>query len=270
MSQYPHLPMVPSPGGGGPPVAPPPVPAAPPPEPIGPRVLAQLKNVGRVSAWLAPAVLIAGTAIANEPGMAQAAVNWKHGISGRLDDGVKQLLPQLVTASRNGWIALDQQEFERVVWLFHREIGALRGVLGDVGGMVDEVAAGYRSYWVSIASLGATTLTLLVFAKRLQMLPHTKLWGGLLEKFVASGTNGAVAALTLTLVAGMRGAGDIMATVLKKDHQFGFITPNGAAAVNFEQAKIDTGKYPSFQAPPRPGEVPPGQFEWVEPDRKQA
>ncbi|MEV0350447.1 hypothetical protein AB0H88_32090 [Nonomuraea sp. NPDC050680] len=240
------------------------------PEPIGPKVLESIKRLGRISAWLVPAVIVAGTAIANEPGMAQAAANWKNGISNRLDDGVKQLLPQLVAASRSGWIALDQQEFERVVWVFHREIGALRGVLGDVGGMVDEVAAGYRSYWVKLATLGVTTLTLLMFAKQLQAFPHTKLYGGLLEKFIASGTNGAVAVLTLTLVSGLRGAGDVMSTVIKKGHQFGYITPNGAAAIDFEQATINAAKFPSFQAPAKPGQLPPGsdKFDWVEPNQE--
>ncbi|MEU7859450.1 hypothetical protein [Nonomuraea sp. NPDC049141] len=239
------------------------------PEPIGPKVLESLKRLGRISAWLVPAVVVAGTAIANEPGMAQAATNWKNGIAGRLDDGVKQLLPQLVATSRSGWIALDQQEFERVVWIFHREIGALRGVLGDVGGMVDEVAAGYRSYWVKLATLGVTTLTLLLFAKRLQAFPHTRLYGGLLEKFVASGTNGAVAVLTLTLVSGLRGAGDIMSTVIKKEHQFGYIKPSGAAEVNFEQATINAKEFPSFQAPDKPGDLPKGyeKFDWVEPEQ---
>ncbi|MBT2224509.1 hypothetical protein [Nonomuraea sp. NEAU-A123] len=255
----------------GPPLTPynpPPPPTVP--EPIGPKVLESLKRLGRISAWVIPAVVVAGTAIANEPGMAQAATNWKNGIAGRLDDGVKQLLPQLVATSRSGWIALDQQEFERVVWIFHREIGALRGVLGDVGGMVDEVAAGYRSYWVKLATLGVTTLTLLMFAKRLQAFPHTKLYGGLLEKFVASGTNGAVAILTLTLVSGLRGAGDIMSSVIKKEHQFGYIKPSGAAAVNFEQATINAKGFPSFQAPDKPGDLPKGyeKFDWVEPNQE--
>jgi hypothetical protein len=249
----------------GPPPTMPPTPT--PPEPIGPKVLQALKRAGKLSAWLVPAVVVAGTAIANEPGMAQAASNWKNGISARLDDGVKQLLPQLIAASRTGWIALDQQEFERVVALFHREIGSLRSILGDVGGMVDEVAAGYRGYWVKLATLGATTLTLLMFAKQLQTLPHTKLYGGLLEKFVASGLNGAVAVLTLTLISSLRAAGDIMSTVVKKDHQFAYIRPSGAAKVDFRQATIDASKYPSFQAPAKPGDLPSGykNFDWVEP-----
>ncbi|MFI7130778.1 hypothetical protein ACIBQ1_34160 [Nonomuraea sp. NPDC050153] len=233
-------------------------------------MMAKLNRLGKISIWVAPAVAIAGTAIANEPGMAQAASNWKHGISGRLDDGVKQLLAQVVTTSRDGWVARDQQEFERVVWLLHREIGVLRGVLGDVGGMMDEIAAGYRSYWLKVGSLAASTFTLLLFAKRLQSSPHTSLYGGLLEKFVASGLNGAVAVLTLTLVSGLRGVGEVMATATKKNHQFAYVAPSGEGRIDFTQATIDVESFPPFQAPVTSGELPAGadDFDWTEPGAK--
>lgn len=237
------------------------------PEPIGPKVLEALKKVGKWSLYLAPAIVIASTAIVNEPGMAQAASNWKYGIAGRLDDGIKQLLPQIVAASRTNWIAMDQQEFERVIWLFHREIGVLRGIFGDIGGMLDEVAAGYRSYWLRLAELGVTTVTLLVFAKRMQLMPQTTFWGMLLEKFVATAANGAVAVLTLTLGSALKAAGDVMSTMLKKDHQFGYIMPSGDAKVDFEQATIDSGEYPSYQQPPAPGRLPEDyqDFDWIAP-----
>ncbi|GAA4233966.1 hypothetical protein FHR32_001446 [Streptosporangium album] len=237
------------------------------PEPIGPKVLKALKKAGRWSVYLAPAIFIAGTAIVNEPGMAQAASNWKHGIAGRLDDGIKQLLPQLVATSRTNWIAMDQQEFERVIWLFHREIGVLRGIFGDIGGMLDEVAAGYRSYWLKLASLAVTTATLLVFAKRMQALPQTRFWGMLLEKFVTTAANGTVAVLTLTLGSALKAAGDVMSTMLKKDHQFGYIMPDGDAKVDFKQATIDSGEYPSYQQPPAPGRLPKDyrDFDWIAP-----
>jgi hypothetical protein len=223
-----------------------------------------------ISAWLAPAVLIASTAVANEPGMAQAAVNWKHGIAGRLDDGIKQLLPQLVNASRDGWVALDQQEFERVVWLFHREIGVLRGVLGDIGGMMDEVAAGYRNYWLSVAGLCASTIALLVWTKKLQASPNTAAYGVMLEKFIATGVNGTVSVLTITLASSVRSTGQIMATMVKKDHQFGYVAPSGQGKIDFSQATIDVNAFPSFQAPAKSGELPPGadDFDWEAPDTK--
>ncbi|MEU4542671.1 WXG100 family type VII secretion target [Nonomuraea dietziae] len=240
-------------------------------QPIGHKVLELLKKAGRVSLGMAPAIAVASTMLANEPGMAQAASNWKNGIAARLDDGIKQLLPQLVATSKEGWIAQDREEFERVVWTFHREIGALRSVLSDIGGMLDEVAAGYRSYWLKMASLAVAALGLFVFAKRLQALPSTALAGALLEKFVTLGVNSTTAILTMTLSSTLKAAGDVMTTVLKKKHQFAYVTPSGDAKVNFRTISIDTSKYPSFREPAKPGALPPGHqnFDWVEPKREK-
>ncbi|NUW40949.1 WXG100 family type VII secretion target [Nonomuraea rhodomycinica] len=249
-----------------------PYPQPPPPEPLGPKVLPQVKRLGKMSLWLVPAGVIASMAIANEPAMAQAASNWKYGVAARLDDGIKQLLPQITRASQNGWIAADQQEFERVVALFSREIGALRGALGEIAGVLDEVAAGYRSYWVRLAVLASLTVSLLLFAKRLKAFPHTKFWGGMLEAAIAAGANGSVAAMTLILGSSLQGALDNVMTMVRRQHQFGYVLPSGAAAVDFTQATIDVSRYPSFRAPAKPGELPPGynQFDWVEPLQKKA
>jgi hypothetical protein len=240
-------------------------------QPIGHKVLELLKKAGRVSLGMAPAIAVASTMLANEPGMAQAASNWKNGVAARLDDGIKQLLPQLVAASKEGWIAQDREEFERVIWMFHWEIGALRSVLSDIGGMLDEVAAGYRSYWLKMASLAVAALGLFVFAKRLQALPSTALAGALLEKFVTLGVNSTTAILTMTLSSTLKAAGDVMTTVLKKKHQFAYVTPSGDAKVNFRTITIDTSKYPSFREPAKPGALPPGHqnFDWVEPKREK-
>ncbi|MEV0148065.1 MULTISPECIES: hypothetical protein [unclassified Nonomuraea] len=241
------------------------------PEPIGPKVLEQLKRLYRMSPWLASAVVVASMAIANEPAMAQAASNWKYGVSSRLDDGIKQLLPQITRASQNGWIAGDQQEFERVVSVFSREVGALRGALGEIASVLDEIGAGYRSYWTRLGVLAVMTLGVLVFAKRLQAFPHTKFWGGMLETAIAAGANGLVAALTLVLGSSLQGALDNVMTMFRRQHQFGYVLPGGKASVDFTQATIDPSKYPSYRAPARPGDLPPGyqQFDWVEPKQDE-
>ncbi|MEU6996979.1 hypothetical protein [Nonomuraea sp. NPDC046570] len=235
--------------------------------PIGPRVLDLLKGLGRLAVGLTPAIALAGTAIANEPGMAQAASNWKHGISARLDDGVKQLLPQILNTARDGWIARDRDELERAIWLYHREIGALRGVFSDLAGMIDEVAAGYRGYWLKLAGLAIAAMSLLLLAKRMQAMPHphAKLVGGLTERFVTTSVNSSAAILTLILTSALRAAGEVMTTMLKKHHQFGYIMPSGDAKVDFMHATLDTSAYPSFKEPPPGATVPPGTFTWVEP-----
>ncbi|MFI6900042.1 hypothetical protein ACIBKY_02215 [Nonomuraea sp. NPDC050394] len=258
----------------GPPGTGPVVPASPPPaaEPFGAKVHRYLKKVGKIGLGLSPAIIISGGMIANEPGMAQAASNWKSGVAARLDDGIKQLLPQLISTSKDGWIARDREEFERVLWIFHREIGALRSTLGDVGGMIDEVAASYRSFWLRMANLGVAAVGLLIFAKRLQMLPNTMVAGMLLEKFVTLGVNATTAILTMTLSSTLKAAGEVMTTVLKKRHQFGYVTPGGDAAIDFKSITFDSGKYPSFKAPPKPGVLPDGheKFDWIEPKQVPA
>ncbi|MEV0197614.1 hypothetical protein [Nonomuraea sp. NPDC050691] len=237
------------------------------PEALGPKVLEQLKRLPQLSKWLLPAVAIASMSIANEPSIARAASTWKKGVSARLDDGVKQLLPQLTRAAQKEWIAADEQEFEKVVSVFSREIGALRSAIGDIASMLDEVAAGYRSYWARLAVLATITVTLLVFAKKLQAYPHTKFWGGMLESAIAAGTNGGVAAMTLILGSSLQGGLDSVMTMLRKQHQFGYVLPEGDAKVDFTQAVLDVNSHPSFRAPARPGDLPAGyqQFDWVAP-----
>ncbi|MBN6056483.1 hypothetical protein JYK22_31435, partial [Nonomuraea sp. RK-328] len=241
----------------------------PVPEPIGPKVLESLKTLGRISLWLLPGIAIASTAIANEPGMAQAAANWKSGIAARMDGGVKQLLSQLASAQKNNWIAADRTEYERVLWMFDTEMEALRNAFTQIGGMIDEVAAGYRGYWLKLAATAGTCLTALAIAKLLQRLPHTAAAGMLYEKIIATGTNGAVAVFTLLLRNGMQAAGNILGTMMKKDHQFGYVFPGAGAAVNFKQATIDTNRYSSYQQPAKPGDLPPGyqNFDWVAPGK---
>ncbi|MDR8408575.1 hypothetical protein MTP10_07480 [Nonomuraea sp. 3-1Str] len=241
----------------------------PPVEPVGPRVLEALKALGKISLWLLPGVAIASTAIANEPGMAQAAANWKSGMAARMDGGVKQLLSQLASAQKNSWIAADRGEYERVLWMFDTEMEALRSAFTQIGGMIDEVAAGYRGYWLKLAATAGGCVTALLTAKLLQRMPHTAAAGMLYEKIIATATNGAVAVFTLLLRGGMQAAGDILGTMMKKDHQFGYVFPGAGAAVNFKQATIDTKLYPSYQEPTRPGELPPGyqNFDWVAPGK---
>ncbi|MER7501178.1 hypothetical protein AB0L05_14810 [Nonomuraea pusilla] len=239
-------------------------------EPLGPRVLMNWRSLARFSVYLVPVAVIAGTAIVNEPGMAQAASNWKFGMAARLDDGVKQLLPQVIATSRSGWIALDQQELERVIAVFHREIGVLRNTLSEIGGVIDEIAAGYRSYWVQMATTAATATTLLIAALRMKAVPVPGVWvtGMILEKLVGSLAIGTVAVFTGMLASMLKEAMDVLSTLLKKDHQFGYVMPSGDAAIDFTQATIDLKSFPSYNEPPAKGALPPGHqnFQWVEPD----
>ncbi|MFF5212396.1 hypothetical protein [Streptosporangium sp. NPDC000396] len=226
-----------------------------------------LKKAGRWSGYLIPLIIIASTAIANEPDMAQAAGHWKNRISGSLDDGMKQLLAQIVGTSKEGWIAKDQKELERVIWIFHREIGVLRGAFADIAKMVDDVASSYRSYWEKIGTMVISAIMLIIVAKRMQLVPQARPWGMLLEKSVATAATGTTAIFTKTLASILTAGNGVLTNAIKKDHQFHHIMPNGEAKVNFREATLDSSKYPSFQSPPAPNQLPKGheRFDWIEP-----
>jgi hypothetical protein len=109
-----------------------------------------------------------------------------------------------------------------------------------------------------------------VWTKKLQASPNTAAYGVMLEKFIATGVNGTVSVLTITLASSVRSTGQIMATMVKKDHQFGYVAPSGQGKIDFSQATIDVNAFPSFQAPAKSGELPPGadDFDWEAPDTK--
>ncbi|MGR6923841.1 hypothetical protein ACU635_57085 [[Actinomadura] parvosata] len=238
---------------------------------IGERALDALKKAGRLTVGLAPSIAIAGGMLANEPGMARAVSTLDSGMSARLDDGIKQLLPQLLNTARDGWIALDRDEYEKWIWTFHREIGALRNVISKGAGMLDEVAAGYRSFWTWVLRASLAAIGLLVVAKKLQRVPNTSVWGLLLERYITGTVNVSTLFLATTLGHTLKEAGDVLSTMVKKQHQFGYITPSGDAAIDFRSVTIDASEFPSFAEPdPRTG-LPPGyeDFTWVEPKRTE-
>ncbi|MFG2077421.1 hypothetical protein [Nonomuraea maritima] len=236
---------------------------------LGDKALDALKRTGRLAVGIAPAVAIAGGMLANEPGMARAVSVWDSGMSARLDDGIKQLIPQILNTARSGWIARDAEELERVLWMFHREIGVLRGVLSKGAGMLDEIAASYRSFWTWVMRVSFAAMGLLVVAKSLQRVPNTSVWGLLLEKYITAQVNVATLFIATSLTTTLKEGGEVLSTMVKKNHQFGYVTPGGDAAVNFRTITIDSEEYPSFGEPARNGGLPPHyqDFDWIGPKR---
>ncbi|MGW2152200.1 hypothetical protein [Nonomuraea sp. NPDC001699] len=239
-------------------------------ESLSARVLNLLKRAGRFSPYLVAVTAIVAVGAADEFAMAEAANVWKYGISARLDDGVKNLMPQILATSRTGWIAADQTEFGRVQALFHQEIGALRNSFGEIGGVLDEVAAGVRNYWMQIGSTVVTGITLLLTAVRMKLapVPQVAAAGMILEHLVGSALISAAAIMTGMLAQLLRGGMQVLGTLIRKQHQFGFVLPGGAAAVDFGRATIDAKNLPSFQEPAAPGQLPAGYqgFDWVVPE----
>ncbi|SEG99442.1 hypothetical protein SAMN05444920_11345 [Nonomuraea solani] len=238
---------------------------------MGDKALKVLKRAGKLSLGLSPAIAIAGGMLANEPGMASAVSAMDSGMSSRLDDGIKQLLPQLLNASRDGWIAMDRDEFEKWIWTFHREIGALRNVISKGSGMLDEVAASYRSFWTWIIRMSFAAIGLLVIAKGLQRVPTTSVWGLLLERYITAEVNVGTLFLATSVASTLKEGGDVLSTMVKKDHQFGYVVPGGDAAIDFKSITIDAKEYPSFAEPAKNSGLPPRyqDFDWIEPKRSK-
>jgi hypothetical protein len=245
-------------------------PYATPTESLGEKGLKYLKQAGRIAKGLAPAIAIAAGMLANEPGMAAASSVWTSALSARLDDGIKALLPQILNTARDGWIARDRDELERVIWNFNTETGALRSVLGRVGSMLDEVAAGYRTFWTWVIRIAAASIAVAVLAKRLQTMPQTSTMGFLLEKYITTEVNISTIILATAVGSTLKESGEVMTNLIKKRHQFGYIAPGGDAAIDFKSITIDPSRYPSYAKPAKKDALPPNyqDFDWVEPKRE--
>jgi hypothetical protein len=243
-----------------------------PAESLSAKVLNTLKGAGRFSPYLIAVAAIVAVGAADEFAMAEAANVWKFGMSARLDDGVKNLMPQILATSKSGWIAEDQEEFARVQALFHQEIGALRNTFSEIGGVIDEVAAGVRNYWLQIGSTIVSGITLLFAAIRMKAtpVPQVAVAGMILEHLVGTAMVSAAAVMTGALAQLLRGGMQVLGTLVKKGHQFGFVVPQGAAAIDFQRATINTKDLPSFTEPAAKGQLPAGYqgFDWVAPDVK--
>ncbi|MFF4619821.1 hypothetical protein [Nonomuraea jabiensis] len=237
---------------------------------LGEKALSALKRAGRIALGLAPAIAICGGMLANEPGMAQAVSVWQSGMAQRLDGGMKNLLPQLRDTAKDGWIAMDRDEFDRVLWTFQRESEVLRNVLNTGGSSLDEVAAAYRSFWTWVLRTSAAALGLLLAAKALQRVPQSSVWGVLLEKYITAEVNIATLFLATSLASTLKEGGEVLSTMVKRNHQWNYITPAGEAAVDFKSIEIDAKKYPSFSEPARKNGLPPRyqDFDWIEPKRE--
>ncbi|RVX47343.1 hypothetical protein EDD27_10273 [Nonomuraea polychroma] len=241
-------------------------------ESLSARVLSALRGLARLSPYMIPVVAVATMAAADEPAMAAAAATWKFGMASRLDDGVKNVMPRIVAASKSGWIAEDQEAFARAQGIFHREIGALRNTFSEVGGVIDEVAAGFRSFWLELGGTVLTAGSLLVAALRMKFspVPTVSAAGMIMERLVGSMMLSATAIFAGMLGNMLKEGMQVLGSLVKKQHQFGFVFPGGGAAIDFSHATIDTRDLPSFQEPPAPGQLPVGHqdFEWIAPDVK--
>ncbi|MEQ4715244.1 hypothetical protein [Nonomuraea sp. B19D2] len=234
----------------------------------GPKVMGLLRNLGRLSLWLVALSLIADVTGADEGEIARAGVMWTS-MGQRLDDGAKFHLGNLRTVSED-WKAADKRECLRVAGIFSQETAVLRGDLVNLGNVLDEIAAAFRAYWVTQWTAAVATLAsfLRIAALKLLPAPQVSIAAMLLERTLGLAATSASVALAGSLIYLLATGRDVMAALLKKALQFGYIFPTGDAEIDFSQATLDVKHFPTFKEPPAPGKLPAGSegFDFVAPD----
>jgi hypothetical protein len=101
-------------------------------------------------------------------------------------------------------------------------------------------------------------------------VPQVAAAGMILEHLVGTAMVSAAAVMTGSLAQMLRGGMQVLGTLVKKGHQFGFVLPEGAAAINFQRATISTKDLPSLHEPAAKDQLPAGYqgFDWVAPEVK--
>lgn len=237
----------------------PPAAAGPPPA-----ALTALRAAGRMSLFLLPAALLAATVVVNEPGIAQASINWGNGMSMALDDGVKMTMPLIIAESKKAWVAYDQEAFEEAVARLSVEIGKLRDSFKQISGVLDEVRAVVWAFWAELSLMAITLLRKLVLIQMGKALPHTRPLAYLQEVMVGKLAYGAVTLMLGQVVGIMARAGHLIGVQVKKWHQIHYVTPGGKLQIDPSKAKIDTTNLPSYHKADKPDQLPPDSqnFKW--------
>ncbi|MEU1876150.1 hypothetical protein ABZ470_02485 [Streptosporangium sp. NPDC020072] len=238
------------------------------------KIISSLEKGARLAPTLWAGVAIAGTAVANVPGMADAYNNWES-IHSRLDTLNKSFLASLRDKEKDGWIAKDREAFNHAVQQYQEAVESLRAYVKAVAGIVDELGDAYRAYWAALAALAARLISLLLIAAAMLTTPfagsamlNLRMLGTLASSIIGAST----AALVKIIAAGASSVSLFFSG--KAFWQMFNLSPTGAAKIDFTQAMIVTGNLPSFQKPPpsqpgQPTRLPPSAgFQWLAPKRE--
>ncbi|MFF0307938.1 hypothetical protein ACFYSC_10930 [Streptosporangium sp. NPDC004379] len=220
------------------------------------KIISSLQKGSRLAPTLYAGVVIAATAVANVPGMADVYNNWES-LHSRLDTAVKSYSAALLTTGSQGWIADDRDAYEDAVRHFQEGLESMRGYIKTIAGIVDEIGDAYRAYWVAIARLAATFLLLATIAAAMLLTPwagsaalNLRMLGTLATQIIGVST-GALWKLVEVVASGFA-----VYFGGKAIFQMYNLEPTGAARIDFTQAEIRIGDLPSFQKPPSPGNTP--------------
>jgi hypothetical protein len=263
-----------------------PVPAGKPPTPLtaaksargvivnSTKIISTMEKGARLAPTAWAGVAIAVTAIANVPGMADIYNNWES-LHSRLDTANKSYVAMLLNKGKEGWIADDRDAFDDAVQRYQEALESLRGYIKTIAGIVDELGDSYRAYWLAIAKVAGTLLTLAAIASAMLATPYAssaalnlRMLGIMASKIIAAST----AMLGKVIAAG---AGSMSIYFSGKAWMQSFnLEPTGLAKVDFTAARIKIDGLPAFQQPPPPKagqslQLPPsGNFEWLSPKKE--
>ncbi|MFG6192425.1 hypothetical protein [Nonomuraea sp. JJY05] len=241
-----------------------------PPDPEA--VQGLLRKAARMEPSVAVGLLATVPAVANVPGIWEAAANLQAGAGGRLDKGANNTLTMVINNSGQSWIAGDQKEFASAANRLRAELDAFRTNVQWVAGHVDSIGDGFMVYWGAAAKIAQETYLRLAALQLLALAPQTRLAARIAMRRTGVQASASLAASTgaLKRFLGSLGLKDVLGGVAAgvggtAAVQLAFMRPTGSAAIDFGTGAVDPAKAGTFAAPPQGQPLPPGtgSFQWT-------
>ncbi|MET7337346.1 hypothetical protein [Nonomuraea sp. NPDC005650] len=231
-----------------------------------------LRKAARMEPSVVVGMLATVPAVANVPGIWEAAANLQAGAGGRLDKGANNTLTMVINNSGQSWIADDQKAFASAATRLRSELDAFRTNVQWVAGHVDSIGDGFMVYWGAAAKIAQETYLRLAALQALSLAPQTRLAARVAMRRTGVQASASLAASTSTLkrFLGSLGLKDVLGGVAAgvggtAAVQLAFMRPTGSAAIDFNTGAIDTAKAGTFTEPPQGQPLPPvtQSFQWT-------
>ncbi|GAA3115018.1 hypothetical protein [Streptosporangium carneum] len=218
------------------------------------QALDTLKASSKLIPGLLTAVAIAGTAVANTPGMNDAKAGW-NALAKLLEVAYPSVIGNAVFLSRADWQADDREEFLNATALFGGEMQKLSGVCYTMEGKLDAVRQAYYDYWKGIATLSGTVLLYALAARRMSLAsPATATAAQLQLHRLGAITNGLVAKMTMLLGSYLALSGSALVSLIGAMGNMNNIMPTAGTKIDFRSVTISTRPPSAWIAPKR--EIP--------------
>ncbi|MEU4226875.1 hypothetical protein AB0F17_21460 [Nonomuraea sp. NPDC026600] len=227
----------------------------------------------RQAAKLEPSVLIGLLAtlpaVANVPGIWEAAANLQAGAGGKLDKPASGAISRMIADSGKDWIARDQEAFVSAAERFKADLETYRYNVQWVAGHVDSIGDAIAAYWITAAKIAQETYLRLTALQVMALAPQSSVAARLAMRAAGAQSSAALARsterLSLFLKAGVGGVAAAMGG--PAIWQLGFMRTTATSRVDFAQAGIDTSdpaRAATFRPPPPGSPLPDGAqyFDW--------